>query len=54
MLDIIEKCKEAVSGEVKSLKWSEKLSNVKCSEVKESEVKWKKQSEVEWAKWSAV
>jgi len=40
VLEIIEKCKEAkssevnVKSEVKSLKRSEKLSNIKCSEVK--------------------
>ena len=39
MLEIIEKCREAVysevnvKNEVKSLKWSDKLSNKKCSEV---------------------
>ena len=30
---IAVKCREAVSSEVKSLKWSEKLSNVEHSEV---------------------
>jgi hypothetical protein len=34
MLEIIEECRETKSSEVKSQKWSEKLSNVKCSEVK--------------------
>ena len=48
MLEIIVKCREAVSSEVKSLKWSEKLYNVEGSEVQESEVKWTKQSKVEW------
>ena len=33
MLKIIEKWREAESSEVKSLKRSEKLSNVECSEV---------------------
>ena len=33
---------------MKSLKWSEMLSNVECSEVQKSEVKWTRQSEVEW------
>ena len=33
MLEIIEKCREAESSEVKSLKCSEKLSNVEGSEV---------------------
>jgi len=31
--EIIEKCREAESSEVKSIKWSEKLSNVEGSEV---------------------
>ena len=48
MLEIIEKCREAESSEVKSLKWSEKLPNVEGSEVQWSEVKWTKQSEAEW------
>ena len=34
MLEIIEKGREAESSEVKSLKLSEKLSNVECNEVK--------------------
>ena len=34
MLEIIKTCREAKSSEMKSLKRSEKLSNVKCSEVK--------------------
>jgi hypothetical protein len=34
MLEIIEKCREAKSSEVQSQKWSEKLANVKCKEVK--------------------
>ena len=38
MLEIIEKCREAKSIEVKSQNWSENLSNIKCSEVKQSEV----------------
>jgi len=29
----MEKCREAVTSEVKSLKWSEKLSSVEGSEV---------------------
>ena len=29
----MEKCREAESSEVKSVKWSEKLSNVESSEV---------------------
>jgi len=33
VLEIIEKCREEESSEVKSLKWSEKLSNMECSEV---------------------
>ena len=33
MLEIIEKCREAESSEVKSLKLSEKLSNLECSEM---------------------
>jgi len=33
MLEIIEKCREAEYSEVKSLKSSENLSNVECSEV---------------------
>jgi len=33
VLKIIEKCREAESSEVKSLKLSEKLSNLECSEV---------------------
>jgi len=48
VLEITEKCREAVSSEVKSLKWSEKLSNVEGSKVQWSEVKWTKQSKVEW------
>ena len=48
MLEIIEKCREAEFREVKSLRRSEKLSNVEGSEVQQSEVKWTKQSEVEW------
>jgi len=48
VLEIIEKWREAESSEVKSLKWSENLYNVECSEVQWSEVKWTKQSEVEW------
>ena len=50
MLEITEKCREAESSEVKSLKWSEKSyltwSVAKCNKVKWSEVN--KQSEVEW------
>ena len=34
MLEIIEKCREAESSEVKSLRLSEKLSNVGGSEMK--------------------
>ena len=53
MLEIIGKCREAECSEVKSLRWSEMLSNVEgsevqLSEVKWSELKWTKQSEVEW------
>ena len=33
MLEIIEKCREAESSEVKSVRLSEKLSNVEGSEV---------------------
>ena len=33
MLEIVEKCREAKSSEVKSPKLSENLSNIKCSEV---------------------
>jgi len=33
VLEIIEKCTEAESSEVKSLRWSEKVSNVEGSEV---------------------
>jgi len=33
VLEIIEKWREADSSEVKSLKRSEKLTNVECSEV---------------------
>ena len=44
MLEIVQKCREAKSSEVKSQKWSEKLSNVKCSEV--NEAKW---SEVQYS-----
>jgi len=33
MLEIIEKCREVESSDVKSLKWSENLSNVEFSEV---------------------
>jgi len=33
MLEIIEKCREAKSSEVKSLKLREKLFNVECREV---------------------
>jgi len=48
VLEIIEKCREAEYSEVKSVKWSENLSNMECNEVQESEVKWTKKSEVEW------
>ena len=54
MLEIIEKCREAEYSEVKSLRWSEKLSNVEGSEVQQSEVKWKKQVKWNEVKWSAV
>jgi len=52
VLEIIEKCREAkssevnVKSEVKNLKWSEKLSNIKWTE--RSKVKWNE------VKWSAV
>jgi len=32
-MEIIEKCREAESSEVKSLRWSDNLSNVEGSEV---------------------
>ena len=53
MLEIIENCSQEVSSEVKSLKWSEKLSNVEGSEC--NKVKWSERSKVKWneAKWSA-
>ena len=46
MLEIIEKCREAESSEVKSLGWSEMLSNAEFSEVQYSEVN--EASEAEW------
>ena len=33
MLEIIEKCRESDSSEVKSLKWNEKLNSVEGSKV---------------------
>ena len=57
MWEIIEKCKEAVSSEVKKseVKWKvQRVQQVECnkwSKVKESEVKWMKQSSVKEAKW---
>ena len=48
-MEIIEKCREAKYSEVKSLKWSVKLSNIMRNEVIWSEVNEAKWSGMRWS-----
>ena len=59
VLEIIEKCREAKSSEVKSQKWSEKCKikwKVIQYKVQRSEIKWSERNKVKWneAKWSVL